>query len=81
MYFHQRPICLINIYAAPYEQVSTIIQMIREAKSQTTHTNCVFLVIGDLNINIQQQTTRTRTFVQYMKTENLQEITSKLSPC
>lgn len=79
MYF-QQPICLINIYAAPFEQVSTIIQMIRDAKSQTTHTNCIFLVIGDLNIDIQQQTTRTRTFVQYMETENLQEITSKLSP-
>ena len=55
--------------------------MIGEEKSQTTYTNCAFLVIGDLKIDIQQQIARTRTFVQYMQTKNLQEITRKLSPC
>lgn len=78
MYF-QRPICLMNIYAGPFEQVSMIMQIIKEAKPQTTYTNCVFLVIGDFNIDIQQEIARSKLFVQFMEMENLQEITSKVS--
>lgn len=51
MYF-QQPIFLTNTYAAPFEKVSTIIQMIKEEKSQTSYTNYVLLVISDFNIDI-----------------------------
>jgi len=70
----------MNIYAAPFERVFTIMQIIKEEKSQTTYTDCVFLVVGDFNIDIQQETARSKLFVQFMEMENLHEITSKLSP-
>ena len=78
--YFQQPICLINIYATPFEHVSTIIAMIRKAKCQTTHVNCVFLIIGDFNIDIQLKQLAFEILKIYMKTENLQEITSKLCP-
>jgi len=70
MYF-QQPIFLMNIYAAPSEQVSMIIQIIKEEKLQTTYTNCVFSFISDFNIDIQLQTAHRKIFVQFMEMENL----------
>jgi hypothetical protein len=70
----------MNIYATPFEQVSTIIEMINNAKSQSTHTNCVFFIIGDFNIDIRLNTIRSKTLSQYMETQNFHEITTKIHP-
>ena len=78
--YFQQPIFLMNIYAVPSEQVCTTIELIRKAKSQTTHVNCVFLIIGDFNIDIHLEIARSQALIEYMKTENLQEIRSKLCP-
>ena len=70
----------MNIYATPFEQVSTIIEMINNEKSQSTHTDCVFFMIGDFNIDIRSNTIRSKNLSQYMETQKFHEITSKIRP-
>ena len=52
MYF-KKSICLMNIYAAPFEQVQRITETIQKAKSESMNSNSIIIIAGDFNVDMQ----------------------------
>ena len=76
----QRHLFIMNIYAARLAFVSSIIETISMAKEQIIDGDCIFIILGDFNIDIHVSSQRSKQLQEYMHSQHLQEITNKFTP-
>ena len=76
----QQHVCILNIYVAPFSFVAMIIDTISIAKEQMLHSDSILLIIGDFNIDIHANSQRSRQLIEYMHSQQLNEITNKSTP-
>ena len=79
MYF-RKSICLMNIYAAPFEQVQRITETIQKAESESMNSNSIIIIAGDFNVDMQSNSTRRKYLTQYMESQQLHQIATRFSP-
>ena len=70
----------MNIYAALFSSAVMIINTISIAKEQMLHSHSILLIIGNFNIDIHANSQRSRQLIEYMHSQQLNEITNKSSP-
>ena len=78
--YAQRHVCIMNIYAAPFASLSNVIETISIAKSQMIYNDCILIVVGDFNIDIHANKQRSKQLIEYMHSQQFQEITNKSTP-
>jgi hypothetical protein len=61
------PIFLMNKYVAPIARVSIINETIATTKMKLEYRNCIFLIIGDFNIDIHVNNHRSKQLIDYMQ--------------
>lgn len=79
MYF-KKSICLMNIYAAPFEQVQRITETIQKAESESMNSNSIIIIAGDFNVDMQLNSARRKHLTQFMESQQLYQITTRFSP-
>ena len=60
--------------------MQTIIVTISIAKVQMIHSDCILIIIGDFNVDISANSQRRKQLIDYMNSQQLQEITNKSIP-
>jgi hypothetical protein len=73
-------VCIMNIYVAPFTFVSTIIETISTAKMQMIYSHCILVIVGDLNIGIHADSQSRKQLIDYMNSQQLQEISNIFFP-
>ena len=76
----QPHVCIMNIYVAPFSYATMIIDTISIAKKQMLHIDNILLIIGDFNIDIHANSQKSRHLIEYMHSQQLNEITNKSTP-
>ena len=79
MYF-KKSVCLMNIYATPFEQVQRITETIQKEKSESMNSNSIIIIAGDFNVDMQLNSTRRKHLTQFMESQQLYQITTRFSP-
>jgi hypothetical protein len=74
------PINQHTIYVVPFTFSSTIIETISTTKVQVLHSDCILIIIGDFNVDISANSQRSKQLIDYMNSQQLQEITNKSIP-
>ena len=54
----KQSICLVNIYATPFEQVQRIAETIQKEKSESINNNSIIIIAGEFNIDMQSNYAR-----------------------
>jgi endonuclease/exonuclease/phosphatase family metal-dependent hydrolase len=76
----QQHVYIMNIYVAPFTSALTIIETISTTKVQMVHSDYILIIIGDFNIDIHANSQRSKQLIDYMHSQQLQEITNKSTP-
>jgi len=71
------PLSIMIIHVARFAHVPRVIETIAITKTQSTHKKCIYLIVGDFNIGIYANRHRHKQLMDYMQSQQLQEITKK----